>query len=147
MTHASLSFFSPVGRLLLASLFVMAGIGKLTAPEATAGYMASGGLPSSAMLAMAVGLLELLGGLAILLGFKARWAALALAAFTLLASLLFHNYWSAPADQQFMQQLLFSKNIAVAGALFFLAAVGAGPWSLDSRIDASTESPQGALAR
>ena len=65
--------------------------------------MASGGLPSSAMLAMAVGLLEILGGLALLLVLKVRWVALALAAFTLLASLLFHNYWSARADQQFMQ--------------------------------------------
>lgn len=55
------------------------------------------------MLAMAVGLLEILGGLALLLVLKVRWVALALAAFTLLASLLFHNYWSARADQQFMQ--------------------------------------------
>lgn len=147
MPNASLSFLSPVGRLLLASLFLMAGPGKLMAPEATAGYMASGGLPGSAMLAMAVGLLEVLGGLALLFGFKVRWAAFALAAFTLLASLLFHNYWSAPAEQQFMQQLLFSKNMAVVGALLFLTAVGAGPWSLDSRFDESTESLRGTLAR
>jgi putative oxidoreductase len=147
MPNASLSFLSPVGRLLLASLFLMAGPGKLMTPEATAGYMASGGLPGSAMLAMAVGLLEVLGGLALLFGFKVRWAAFALAAFTLLASFMFHNYWSAPAEQQFMQQLLFSKNMAVVGALLFLTAVGAGPWSLDSRLDEATESPQGTLAR
>ncbi len=83
---------------------------------------------------------------ALLFGFKVRWVAFALAAFTLLASLLFHNYWSVPAEQQFMQQLLFSKNVAVAGALLFLTAVGAGPWSIDSRLGAA-EPRQGAYAR
>ena len=59
--------------------------------------------------------------------------AAALASFTLAASLLFHNHWAVPAEQQFVQQLLFNKNLAVVGALLLLTALGAGPWSLDQR--------------
>lgn len=66
-------------------------------------------------------------------GFAARWAALALAAFTLAASFLFHPFWSVPADQQFMQQLLFMKNLAVTGGLLILAALGPGAATLGTR--------------
>jgi len=66
-------------------------------------------------------------------GFKARWAALALGAFTLLATLLFHAYWAAPADQQFVQQLMFMKNLAIAGGLFIVAAFGADRLAFDAR--------------
>ena len=72
-------------------------------------------------------------GIALLIGFGARPAALVLALFTLAASYFFHGYWNLPADQQFMQQLLFFKNIAVTGGLLTLAAWGAGAWSFDAR--------------
>lgn len=132
MSPAQLSYFSPIGRLLIATPFLLAGPGKLMAPKATAAYMATGGLPENAMLAIGTGSFEIVAGVAILLGYQARWAAIALAVFTLLASLLFHPYWSVPADQQVVQQLLFSKNIAIIGSLLFLTAIGAGPWSVDS---------------
>jgi putative oxidoreductase len=61
-----------------------------------------------------------------------RWSALALALFTLVASLVFHAFWSAPPEQQFVQQLLFMKNVAVAGGLLFVAGAGAGAWSLEA---------------
>lgn len=130
------SFKTPlivVGRVLLALMFILAGWSKLTAIEGTAGYIASGGLPFASALAVIVGLLELLGGLAIAIGFQARWSALALAVFTLAASLLFHRFWAVPADQAFVQQLMFMKNLSVAGGLFTLAALGAGPVSVDAR--------------
>jgi putative oxidoreductase len=133
MSPSPWSILSPIGRLLIGGLFLMAGPAKLAAPAATASYMASGGLPASVALAVAVGLFEIAGGLALAAGYRTRWTALALAAFTFLASLLFHRYWSLPADQQFVQQLLFSKNLAVVGALLFIAAVGAGAWSWDGR--------------
>lgn len=130
------SFKTPLivaGRVLLALMFILAGWSKLTAIEGTAGYIASGGLPFASALAVIVGLLELLGGLAIAIGFQARWAALALGVFTLAASLLFHQFWAVPADQAFVQQLMFMKNLSVAGGLFTLAALGAGPVSVDAR--------------
>jgi putative oxidoreductase len=73
------------------------------------------------------------GGLALLLGWGTRWAALALAGFTLVASLFFHNFWAMPADQVMLQQLMFFKNIAVAGGLLVLAAFGAGALSVDAK--------------
>lgn len=121
------------GRILLALMFVLAGFSKLMNIDGTAAYMGSAGLPASSALAVLVGLIELLGGLAIATGFLARWAALGLAVFTLVASFMFHRYWSLPADQQMMQQLLFMKNMAVAGGMLVLAALGPGPASLGKR--------------
>ena len=122
-----------VGRVLLALMFIMAGFSKLGNISGTAGYIASGGLPLASVLAVVVGLLELLGGIAIAIGFQARWAALALGLFTLAASLLFHKFWAVAPDQAYVQQLMFMKNLSVAGGLFIVAALGAGPVSVDAR--------------
>ena len=122
-----------VGRVLLALMFVLSGFGKLGNIAGTAGYIASGGLPAATALAVLVGLFEVLAGLALAIGFKARWAALGLALFTLLASLLFHQFWAAPAGQQMVQQLMFMKNLAIAGGMLMVAALGAGPLALDAR--------------
>jgi len=130
------SFKSPLvvlARVLLALLFVLSGFGKLADLSGTAGYIASGGLPAAPVLAVIVALLEVVGGLALVVGFHARWAALALALFTVSATVLFHNYWSMPVEQQFVQKLMFMKNLAIAGGLFFVAAMGAGPASIDAR--------------
>jgi putative oxidoreductase len=131
------SFQTPLviaGRILLALIFVTSGFSKLTGIQAATGYIASVGLPMPAALAVGAGLLELLGGIALVVGFKARWAALALGVFTLLAGVLLHAYWSAPADQQFVQQLMFVKNLAIAGGLFMVSGLGAGPASFDGRL-------------
>jgi putative oxidoreductase len=122
-----------VGRVLLALMFILSGFNKLTHLEGTAGYIASGGLPFAALLAVLVGLLELVGGIAIAIGFQARAAALALGLFTLAASVLFHRFWAVPADQAFVQQLMFMKNLSVAGGMFVVAALGAGTVSVDAR--------------
>jgi putative oxidoreductase len=122
-----------VGRVLLALMFVTAGFSKLTALEGTAGYIASVGLPAPMLLAVAAGVVELVAGVLIIVGWQARWAALALAAFTVVASVLFHNYWAKPADKAFMEQLMFMKNMSVTGGLLVLFAFGAGVLSLDAR--------------
>jgi len=125
--------FTFAARLLLVALFLPAGIGKLTGFAGTVGYISSVGLPlptAGAALALSV---EILGGLALLFGFQTRLAALVLAAFTLVASYFFHAFWAVPADQAFVTQLLFYKNVAVAGGLLALVASGAGGWSLDAR--------------
>jgi putative oxidoreductase len=130
-----------IGRVLLALMFILSGFGKLADISGTAGYIASGGLPAPAVLAVLVGLLELGGGIAVAIGFHARWAALALGLFTLVATVLFHQFWAVPADQAFVQQLMFMKNLSVAGGLFIVAALSAGPVSIDAR-----RAPNAALA-
>lgn len=125
------------GRLLLAWLFLPAGIGKIAGFAGTVGYITSVGMPLPTVAAAIAVVVEIAGGLALLAGFGTRIAALALALFTLVASVFFHAYWSLPAGQQMMQQLLFNKNIAVVGGLLALAAFGAGAWSLDAKRDKS----------
>lgn len=122
-----------VGRLLLALLFVPAGFSKLSGFAGTVGYIASVGLPAAQLGAVLAIVVEIGGGIALIAGFQTRIAALALALFTLVASFFFHNYWGVPAEMQFMQSLLFYKNIAVVGGLLTLAAWGAGAWSIDAR--------------
>lgn len=124
---------SLAGRLLLALLFLPAGFGKLTGFAGTVGYIASVGLPLPQLGAVVALVVEIAGGIALIAGFGTRFAALALALFTLVASFFFHNYWGVPAEQQFMQSLLFYKNIAVVGGLLTLAAWGPGAWSVDAR--------------
>jgi len=122
-----------VGRLLLAVLFLPAGIGKLTGFAGTVGYISSVGLPLPQVAAALALVVEIVGGAALVAGYGTRLVAIVLAAFTLVASFLFHNYWALPADQQMIPQLLFFKNIAVVGGLLTLAAWGAGAWSVDAR--------------
>jgi putative oxidoreductase len=124
---------SLVGRLLLALLFVPAGIGKIGGFAGTAGYIASKGLPMPELGAGIAIVVEIAGGLALVAGFGTRLAALVLALFTLVATFIFHAYWGLPADQAFVQQLMFNKNIAVVGGLLVLAAHGAGAWSVDAK--------------
>jgi len=124
---------SLAGRLLLALMFLPAGIAKIGGFAGTVGFAASVGMPLP-QLGVAIALVvEVLGGLALIVGFGTRWAALALALFTLVASFFFHNYWTLPADQQMMQQLMFFKNIAIVGGLLTVAAWGAGAWSVDGK--------------
>ena len=120
-------------RVLLAAMFVLAGFSKFAGLAGTAGYIASKGLPMPSVLAFGTAALEVVAGLALAIGFQARWAALALAIFTLLASVLFHNFWAMPAEQQMVQQLMFMKNLAVTGGLLMVFAFGAGPVSVDAR--------------
>lgn len=113
-----------IARILLGVLFVMAGIGKLGDVQGFAGYMASGGVP--AILAWPVILLEIIGGLALIVGFQTRLAALALGLFSLASGVLYHY---VPGDQ--MQMTMFLKNIALTGGYLALAIAGPGDWSLD----------------
>lgn len=122
-----------IGRVLLAALYLPAGLGKLSGFDGTVGYIASAGLPMPTLAAIVAIVVEIGAPVALILGWRTAWAAAALALFTLVASFGFHHFWSMPADQAMLQQLMFSKNIAIAGGLLVLAACGAGAWSLDGR--------------
>lgn len=115
-----------LGRILLAMLFLLSGVGKLSAYDATAGYMASAGVPAQ-MLPLVI-LAEIGGALAIIAGWQTRIAAIALAGFTLVTAALFHHN---VADQ--MQMIMLLKNVSIAGAFLLLATNGAGRFSLDAR--------------
>jgi putative oxidoreductase len=131
----SLDRFGPLAaRLALALIFVMSGFGKLADPGAVAGYIASKGLPLASLLAVLAAALEIAAGLALALGAKTRWAALALAAFLVPVTLLFHNPagLAGMAAQQEMIQVF--KNLAIIGGLVALASFGPGRLSLDARM-------------
>lgn len=123
-----------LGRILIAALFVPAGLGKIASFEGTAGYIASVGLPLPQAGAVIAILVELGLGLLLLVGLRSRLAALVIAVFTVVAGVIFHNFWAAPADQMLMQQISFMKNLSIAGGLLFIAAFGPGAWSLDARL-------------
>ena len=111
----------------LAGRFLLAGINQISAYEGTAGYMEAMGVPG--MLLPLVILLEIVAGLALVIGFKARWAAIALAGFTVLAAILFHADFS---DQT--QMILFMKNWAITGGLLLVYVYGAGEISMDRKL-------------
>jgi len=115
-----------IGRVLLAAMFVLAGIDKIGGFEDTAGYIASVDLPFPEVLTLMTIAVEIGAGLALIVGFQTRIAALLLAGFTLAASVLFHNFWAMPAEQAYVQQLMFMKNLSVAGGLLMIVALGGG---------------------
>jgi putative oxidoreductase len=121
------------GRVLLAAMFVLAGFDKINGFEGTAAYIASVGLPFPELLTLLTIAVEIGAGLALIVGFQTRVAALLLAGFTLAASVLFHNYWALPADQAYVQQLMFMKNLSVAGGLLMVTALGGGALALSRK--------------
>lgn len=115
-----------VARLFLGQIFLLSGIFKISGYEGTQGYMEAMGVPG--MLLPLVIVIEVGGGLAIVAGWQTKLVSIALAAFTVVAAVIFHNNFS---DQ--MQMIMFMKNIAIAGGFILLAVHGAGGYSLDGR--------------
>ena len=127
------SILNLLGRIAIAALFLPAGLNKLMGMEGVTSYFASLGLPVVAVLVWVVIAIEVLGGVALILGYKTRLVAIGLAIFTVLASIVGHAFWAAPVDAAFIAQLLFFKNMAVTGGLLILASSGAGSISIDGR--------------
>ena len=122
-----------IGRILIAYLFIPAGFGKLMGFAGTVGYITSAGLPLPQVAAAIAIIVELGFGIALVVGFQTRLAALGLALFTVATALFFHKYWAVPDAMKMMQTINFNKNIAIAGGLLALAAFGAGRFSIDKR--------------
>ncbi len=125
--------YALVGRLLIALLFVPAGLSKIGGFDGTVGYIASKGLPAPTLGAVVAILVEVGLGLALAFGFKARAAALVLAIFSVASGIFFHNFWAMEAAQVMVNQIMFMKNLAIAGGLLGVAAWGAGAYSLDAK--------------
>ncbi|MES2185254.1 MAG: DoxX family protein [Pseudomonadota bacterium] len=122
-----------VGRLLIASLFLPAGITKAMGFAGTVAYITSAGMPVPEVSAVAAILVEVGGSLALILGWQTRWAALVMGLFTLGASFFFHNFWAADQAHYMSQYLNFFKNLAITGGLLNIFAWGAGAFSIDAR--------------
>jgi len=117
-----------IGRILLAAIFILSGFGKVADPAGTIGYITAAGLPIPQLAYAGAVLVELGGGIALVLGYRTRLVAAALALFSILAALSFHTGF---ADQN--QMIHFLKNFAMAGGLLQVVAFGAGRFSLDAR--------------
>jgi putative oxidoreductase len=121
------TFAAPTGRLLLAMMFLMAGLSKIGNYAGTQGYMDAMGVPG-ALLPLVIAL-EVLGGLAIILGWQTKIASLALAGFCVVSAVMFHNDFSNQAEMS-----SFMKNVTIAGGFLLLVAHGPGAYALDNRV-------------
>jgi putative oxidoreductase len=131
MPHSLHNPLSLLGRALIAMLFIPSGFAKLIGFSATAGYIASKGVPLPQIAAAIAVAVELGLGLLLLVGWQTRWAALGIGLFTLVITFIFHPFWSVPEAQMMMQKMNFFKNMAIVGGLFGFAAFGGGGWSVD----------------
>ncbi len=119
------------GRVALAAMFLMAGVDKLFAHTGqTVQMMEAYHIPFAGLAIYPAGIVELVGGIALIVGYQTRLAALVLAAFTAFVTPIFHSFWAVPADQQLVQMLFFTKNLAVFGGLLHVVALGTGRFAL-----------------
>lgn len=126
--------FGPlVGRILMAVIFLLSGIGKIGNFAGTAGYMASKGVPMTDLLLIITIIIEVGTAVMLILGWQARLAAAVLFLWMIPVTLTFHNFWAAPADQQMVQQIMFLKNLAMMGGMLFIMTFGSGPYSIERK--------------
>lgn len=121
------------GRVLLALIFLFSGIGKVTDPAGTLGYMNSAGLPFPQLLLWASAVVEIGASAMLILGWKARWGAAALFLWMIPVTAVFHNPWAGDPAQAQMQMVHLMKNISIMGGLLLALAFGPGGWSVERR--------------
>jgi putative oxidoreductase len=127
-------YLSVFGRVLLTAIFLASGLGKIAHPADIKGYMAQAGMPAVGLFFIAAVLFELGGGLSVLLGYKAKFGAIALMLFLVPTTLIFHNFWAYSGGAQQEQIVNFLKNLAIFGGLAMIVAYGPGPFSLDNKL-------------
>jgi putative oxidoreductase len=123
-----------VARILIAAIFIMSGIAKLTDTAGTVDHMVKAGIPAAGTLVYVAAFAELLGGIAVLFGFLTRLAGVGLIIMMIITTAAFHNFWALTGDEQKAQMINFMKNLAIIGGLFMLVANGAGRFSIDAKI-------------
>ena len=134
-------------RVLLAQLFIVSGCGKIGGFAKTAAFMAGMGLPLSTVLLTLTIVLEVGGGVLLILGWRARWIAMAFFGFTFLTAVIFHPFWHADAANFGAQLNNFMKNLAIMGGMLYVMAYGAGPYSLGGDQCATRDVASGAAKR
>lgn len=122
-----------IGRVLIALIFAYFGYMKAMNFGGTIGYFAKWGFPLPQVAAALAVIFELGGGILLIIGWKARWVAWALALYTVIATAVAHRYWTYPPDQAFNQMSHFFKNVSLIGGLLYVAAFGPGAMSVDKR--------------
>ena len=122
-----------VGRILVAAIFLIAGFNKISGFDGIAGYIGSKGLPMPQVLAALTILLELGGGILLIVGYKVRWVALLFFLWLIPTTFIFHKFWGIDAAQVQNQMNHFLKNVSIMGAMLLLCAFGPGAYSVDKR--------------
>lgn len=130
MTDIINKFGPVVGRILLAIIFLVSGIGKIGGFAGTAGYMLSKGLPMVEVLLVITIAIEVGGALMLILGWKAKLGAAALLLWMIPVTIMFHNFWAMPPADQQMQMIMFMKNLGLMGGMLYIMTYGSGPVSL-----------------
>ena len=130
MNDAIAKFGPVVGRFLIALIFVLSGVAKIGGFTQTAGFMASKGLPMVEVLLVLSIIIEIGAALMLIVGWQARLGAAALFLWMIPVTLVFHNFWAAPVDQQQIEMAMFMKNIAMVGGLLYIMAYGSGRFSV-----------------
>jgi putative oxidoreductase len=133
MNPAAQSWMLLAGRLLMAALFIVAGVRKALAFGASAAYMTKNGIPMSDALLVVALIIEIGGGLLLILGWKTRIVATALFVFVVVLTPIFHAYWTFEPAQMVAQLNNFLKNLGLMGGLLYMMVLGAGALSLDER--------------
>jgi putative oxidoreductase len=128
-----------LGRLAIVTIFGLAAAGNIMEFNGRVVYMRDHHVPYPEFLLPGAILFLILGGLLVLVGYKARFGALLLLIFLGLATYYFHNFWDMTGDARTQQMIEFMKNLSMMGAMLFIMANGAGPWSLDKRWTETTE--------
>lgn len=130
-TCCSFSMF--LGRILMSAIFIFAGVSKLFDFHGTAAYMASKGMTMVPLFLYAAAVIELVGGLSLLLGFKTRFGAAILLLFLVPVTTIFHDFWNyADPLEQKMELIMFLHNLGLAGGLFYVLGCGSGNCGLDA---------------
>ncbi len=123
-----------LGRILYSGIFLMSGPGHFT--QKSIGYAAAQGVPLAALAVPFSGVLAILGGLSILLGYKAKYGAWLLVLFLVPVTFMMHRFWGVPDPMMaMMQKVNFMKNMSMTGAALLIAYLGSGPLSLDERLN------------
>ena len=123
-----------IARIVMSVMFITSGIGKIVGFGPTVEHIADKGVPLPEIAAVIAILIELGGGLAVLFGWKTRWAALAYVAFLIVITPIFHNFWTMEGPARMANNINFMKNLTILGGFLLLYAFGPGKYSLDTML-------------